>query len=279
VNGVGDLWVFHADGSVASTAGLGGQAHYAQFSSDGAVLAVALDAGIQLLDPLSPAAKPSLITLPRKSAREIPDRVDGFFGGEDLITEIITGLAFSPSSKQLVATSVSGAVFIIPLDDPDQIVVHRDLHRGGSTGVAFAPDGDTFVTADADGSNVVWDAASGEPLALRLPPSGGAEAVTYTLGSDIIITGGKDGSIRLWNAATGRILGAPLKGHAGEVVALAASSSGRLFATGSRDGSVRLWDVFDPQRACTLAASVVTLEQAEASLTTPVTICADALAD
>jgi WD40 repeat protein len=47
---------------------------------------------------------------------------------------------------------------------------------------------------------------------------------------------------------------AHLRGHTGEVIAVAFSSDGKLLASGSKDGTVRLWDVGSQQEIGQLAA-------------------------
>jgi WD40 repeat protein len=51
-----------------------------------------------------------------------------------------------------------------------------------------------------------------------------------------------DRTVRVWNVETGQEV-RQLKGHAGEVWALALSPEGQRVLSGSRDGQVRLWDL------------------------------------
>jgi WD40 repeat protein len=66
--------------------------------------------------------------------------------------------------------------------------------------------------------------------------------VTFSPDGTILATGSHDQAIKLWDAATGHELIA-LRGHTGNVYAVAFSPDGTRLASGSLDGTVRLWDM------------------------------------
>ena len=115
-------------------------------------------------------------------------------------------------------------------------------HEGGVTAASFSPDGTRIVTASADKSARVWDAATGKELvALR----GHASAVTAASfspdGTRIVTAGFDDGTARVWDAANGKEL-AVLRGHMNAVTAASFSFGGTRIVTASNDCTARVWD-------------------------------------
>ena len=58
-----------------------------------------------------------------------------------------------------------------------------------------------------------------------------------------LASGAGDDTIVLWDVKSGKPIGAPLKGHKSNVVALAFSPDGRLLASSSWDGTAVIWDL------------------------------------
>ncbi len=61
-------------------------------------------------------------------------------------------------------------------------------------------------------------------------------------GRRIVTSDDDDKTLRVWDADTGRLIGAPLTGHAGDVITVAFSPNARRIASGNRDNTVRVWD-------------------------------------
>jgi WD40 repeat protein len=109
--------------------------------------------------------------------------------------------------------------------------------------VAFSPDGRQVAGGSAQGTVLVWDADTGEPIGE--PLAGHADAVlsvAFSPDGHRLASAGGDGAVRLWNPDTGQPHGDPLIGHAGHVTSVAFSPDGHRLASAGGDGTVRLWN-------------------------------------
>ncbi len=192
----------------------------------------------------------------------------------------VGALAFSPDGKYLVAgfgakNMYAGVTRPTPLKVWDvstrQLVRRLSGHTGYCMAIAFAPDGSHFVSANRDGTAIVWSTATWKPVqTLRNPerdtlyPQGAQpgmfEDVAFSPDGKTIALASREGTVQLWDAVSGQHL-ASLEGHSSAVTAVAFSPDGRTLVSGSVDHTVRLWNVLTRNELMQLDAGNLELGQ------------------
>ena len=142
-----------------------------------------------------------------------------------------------PSGRFLVVgNSVNALVWDLRTDGRVAMLEHPDL----VVDVEFSRDGSLVATVGGSGEIRLWKVGSwkaGPVLSGQFFAAGAA----FSADNAMVATTGSDGLVR-WSTETGERIGAPLRGHDGEVVTVDLTPDGTLMATGGTDGTVRLWD-------------------------------------
>jgi WD40 repeat protein len=162
---------------------------------------------------------------------------------------IYGALAFSPDGRYMVAGNANGVVQVWDGETGHEVGM-LDTHKGGIRALVFSRDGKHLASSSLDGTVMLWDAtrlnekqeARRTPIRARVPGAG--VNVAFSPDARRLATGGAENTVKIWDVQTGEELQAPLRGHKGEVYALAFSpdNDGRWIASGGEDSTVRVWD-------------------------------------
>jgi WD40 repeat protein len=105
----------------------------------------------------------------------------------------------------------------------------------------FSQDGQGVVTASADRTARLWNAATGEAIGQAMKHDAKVNAAQFSPDGQRVVTASADKTARLWDAATGKAIGEPMK-HDDEVASAQFSPDGNRVVTASWD-TARVWDV------------------------------------
>jgi hypothetical protein len=113
----------------------------------------------------------------------------------------------------------------------------------------FSPDGQRVVTASADKTARLWDAANGKPVGEPMRHDAGVSSAQFSPDGERVVTVSADKMTRLWDGASGKPLGEPMK-HEDTVYSTQFSFDGQRLVTASADMTARLWDGFSGKPLC-----------------------------
>ena len=175
----------------------------------------------------------------------------------------LQGLSFSPDGKLLALAGLSERAFVKLWDVEKQKLLEgktdlgeipRELNaqlRNHVECLAFSPDGKLVAAAWGDGKIRLFDGQTGDfrtllGTELQRPKFGGVGGIAISPDSKTLASKGDDNTVVLWDLREGKPR-RTLRGHKGEVTAVAYSRDGRWIATGGRtakenDCEMLLWD-------------------------------------
>ena len=155
----------------------------------------------------------------------------------------LKGVEFSPDGQLLATRSYHGTYLWDPrtgqsigprLDDGSKLV----------TDVEFSPKGTMLAAAGVDGSDRIWDVATGKRLFYLPGHLGPVVAVTWSPDGRFVADASRDHTSfiwAIWGPLNSQVAGR-LVGHRDAITSIAFSPNGSSLLTGSDDRTAGLWD-------------------------------------
>ena len=152
----------------------------------------------------------------------------------------ITSLAFSADGARVVMGSSGRAVSVW-----DGGTVHQLVSGNVPRSILAAvpsPDGKRIAgSGEGSGDIDIWDAGSGQVLAVLKGHSAAVDALAFSPDGSRIVSGSRDKSLRVWDASTYDPL-LVMGDHEEAIASLAFSTDGARIYSVSPDGTVRVWE-------------------------------------
>jgi WD40 repeat protein len=147
----------------------------------------------------------------------------------------VVALAFTPDGRTLAGPTHDGVVhFWDPAGGSEslpqlKLPQHCDL-------AAFSPDGRTLAVGNMNGAICLYEMATGKER-LR------CQGFPFCFSPDgRLLASGRGAAVAVWDLASGEVIGR-LRGHRGDVAALAFSADGTRLVSGSQDTTALVWDL------------------------------------
>ncbi len=174
-------------------------------------------------------------------------------------------VTLSPDGSKLIAVTWEGNGYVWDFTKRENLYSFRATPgKAMVEGLAFAPDGRTFMTGSRDSLLRIWDSATGQPVR---DFTGARTIVTEAIFSPdgkTLFTGGFKGDLMVWNPETGEHLNT-IDAHTERFYGLVLTPDGKRLITAGWDYKIKIWDVQTLQPVATLMRAVEPAVNAVAS--------------
>lgn len=235
-DGTAKVWDARSGSVLQTFAGRGGIETHACWSPDGTRVAMADISGtVEIWDVESGRKVGSVGTAERS----------------DALLDILWDVVFSPDGTRIATVQTHSAEALeagtsdAPVADVWDTSTGKHLVRMTAPtdlrSARFSPDGMRLWTSTGDRGSMLWDAKTGDMLAILGKHDDDITAAAFNPSGDTIATASDDGAVKIWRTVDGTLL-ASLDGHTSSVRMVTFSPNGELVATASRDFTARVWD-------------------------------------
>jgi WD40 repeat protein/serine/threonine protein kinase len=188
------------------------------FSSDGRLLASALEKEVQLWDVATGQERAHFAGLSDYERR---------------------GLAFSPDGARIAFTAPENYVEVWDIHDHKRITNYK-RHRGPVTTIAFSPLGERVASGSTDETVQVWDAANGREIRKLKGTTAVEASVVFSPDGKYLLASSPDNAVRVWDLEKGTEVRA-IRGHKSSVWSIAFNPTGTRLVTSGLDRVLRIW--------------------------------------
>jgi eukaryotic-like serine/threonine-protein kinase len=152
------------------------------------------------------------------------------------------GLIFGTGSRSLIVPDEDGPIRVWHFDKTPKPNTRLDGHQKEVWALAYAPDGQTLLSASDDHSIKLWNPRDGRLQSTLTGHDALVTSLAINRSGTLLASASFDETVRLW-ALPGGKPGPVLRGHTDRVRALTFSPDGKTLASAGSDKTVRLWDL------------------------------------
>ncbi len=107
----------------------------------------------------------------------------------------------------------------------------------------ISPDGHTVASYSPSGGTLLWNATTGDPIALAQTGGSRVHSMAFSPDSELVALACSDGKARVFAARSGQLLRTPSHSRDFPLRSVSFDSRGQRLLTAGEDGTARLWDL------------------------------------